>query len=396
VKAWRATEGPAKEVYFTQVHRPGALGASDFTGMTSLGVTIQGRRFEHMVYHFVLTYSNWESCTVCFSESFESLSEGLQRALGNLGAVPAAHRMDRLSAAVNNLPRIKGEPVDRALDFTARYGALLRHYGVAAEKIQAGKANENGDVEQRHHRFRQAVDQTLMLRGSRDFESREAYEAFLGQIEDQLNAGRRERLAEELAVMRPLPLRRLEAYKPLGGVSVDRGSLIHVERNAYSVNSRLIGEKVDVRLYAERLEVWYGQRKVEDLPRLRGRGKSKIQYRHVIDWLVRKPGAFENYCYREEMFPTSRFRTAYDVLRERSGPGAARAYLEILQLAAHEGEALVDDILGRLLQHEEDLTAAAVRREVVAGRRVPPVPEVQVEPVDPSVFDTLYGEAEAA
>jgi len=199
VKAWRATEGPSKEVFFAQVHRPGALGASDFTDMTSLGVTIQGRRLEHMIYHFVLTYSNWESCTVCFSESFESLSEGLQRALGKLGAVPAGHRTDRLSAAVNNLPRIKGEPVDPALEFTARYGALLRHYGMAAEKIQAGKANENGDVEQRHHRFKQAVDQALMLRGSRDFENREAYEGFLGALEDQLNAGRRERLAEELA-----------------------------------------------------------------------------------------------------------------------------------------------------------------------------------------------------
>jgi len=396
VKAWRATEGPAKEIYFTQVHRPGVLGASDFTDMTSLGVTIQGRRFEHMVYHFVLTYSNWESCMVCFSESFESLSEGLQRALGKLGAVPAGHRTDRLSAAVNNLPRIKGEPVDPALEFTARYGALLRHYGMAAEKIQAGKANENGDVEQRHHRFKQAVDQALMLRGSRDFESREAYQAFLGALEDQLNAGRRERLAEELAVMRLLPSRRLEAYKLLRGIRVDRGSLIHVERNVYSVNSRLIGEKVNVRLYAERLEVWYGQRKVEDLPRLRGRGKSKIQYRHVIDWLVRKPGAFENYCYREEMFPTSRFRMAYDALRERLGPGAAKHYLEILHLAAHESEAAVDEALGQLLDRQEDLTAVVVRRLVVTGKRMPPIPEVKVELVDPSIFDELYSESEAA
>ena len=397
LKAWRATEGPSKEVFFAQVHRPGALCQSDFTDMTGLGVTIQGRRFEHLAYHFVLTYSNWESCTVCFSESFESLSEGLQQALWKLGAVPTAHRTDRLSSAVNNLAKVDGESAsDARKAFTQRYQALLDHYGLTGRKIQASKPNENGDVEQRHHRFKQAVDQALMLRGSRDFESREAYEMFLRDLTDQLNAGRRERLAEELAVMRPLPDRRVKAYKERRGVRVDRGSLIHVERNVYSVNSRLIGEKVDVRLYAERLEVWHGQRKVEDLPRLRGRGKSKIQYRHVIDWLVRKPGAFENYCYREEMFPTSRFRMAYDSLRERLGSGAARHYLEILYLAARESEAAVDDALGQLLGTDEDLTAAAVRRLVVAGRRIPPIPEVKIDPVDPSIFDELYGEAEAA
>ena len=102
VRQWEATSGPPKEVFFAQTHHPGRLGASDFTHMTSLGVTIGGQPFDHMVYHFVLTYSNWETASICFSESFESLSDGLQQALWVLGGVPQRHRTDRMSLAVNN------------------------------------------------------------------------------------------------------------------------------------------------------------------------------------------------------------------------------------------------------------------------------------------------------
>src|SRR4051794_10697446 len=159
VKQWRAERGPAKEVFFAQVHHPGRLAASDFTHCSDLGVTVAGSPFPHLVYHFVLTYSNWEAGTVCFSESYESLSEGLQNALWELGGVPQLHRTDRLTAAVQ--PRADPEV------FKRRYQALLGHYGLQGQAIQAGKGNENGDVEQRHRRFKQALDQALMLRGSR-------------------------------------------------------------------------------------------------------------------------------------------------------------------------------------------------------------------------------------
>ena len=149
VKTWRATEGPAKEVYFPQIHRPGVLAQSDFTDMKSLGVTIQGQPFDHLVYHFVLTYSNWETSTICFSESFESLSEGLQNALWELGGVPRAHQTDCLTSAVQKL--------DHPDDFTRRYQALMDHYGLEGRKTQPASPNENGDIEQRHHRFREPV-----------------------------------------------------------------------------------------------------------------------------------------------------------------------------------------------------------------------------------------------
>lgn len=386
VRYWRATEGPAKEVYFAQVHEPGKLCQSDFTFMTELGVRIGGRIFEHLLYHFVLSYSNWESFTLCFSESFESLSEGLQNALWELGGVPRRHQTDRLSAAVNKVPNPEV--------FTRRYRALMDHYGLESCRTNAGKGHEKGDVEQRHYRFKKAVDQALMLRGSRDFETVAAYEAFLRKLNRQLNSGRQKRLEEELTVLGPLPKRRLESYRRVKA-SVRSGSLITVDRNTYSVPSRLIGETVWVRLYGEHLEVWYAQRCVETLPRLRGRSKHHIQYRHIIDWLVRKPGAFENYRYRADLFPTSRFRMAYDALREASPQSAARQYLKILELAATESEAAVDGAIRLLVEEDKAITFHGVRDLVSDAQRIPPVTDVAIDAVDLTVFDALYAEVTA-
>ena len=257
------------------------------------------------------------------------------------------------------------------------------------EKINPREAHENGDAEQSQNRFKQAVDQALLLRGSRDFPARAAYERFLREILEQRNSGRGKHLAEERAVLRPLPVGRIESYKR-ARVRVHPGSLIHVERNVYSVDSRLIGERVDVRLYADHLEVWFAGRVVERHGRLRGKRKHFVNYRHVIDWLVRKPGTFENYQYREGLFPTSRFRMAYDALRETSPDRASREYLKILELAARENEALVDDALRSLLDDEQPILAAAVVAWI--GRREParPATEVHVDATELSSFDELF------
>jgi len=387
IKSWRAQSGPAKEVFFAQVHHPGRLGASDFTHGTKLGVTINGSPFEHMLYHFVLTYSNWEAITICFSESLESLSEGLQNALWELGGAPQMHRTDRLTAAVQ--PGVEGPE-----SFKQRYQALLSHYGLQGQAIQAGKGNENGDAEQSHNQFKRAVDQALMMRGSRDFTSRDSYLEFLRELCAQQNAGRAVRLAEEVALLRPLPSHRLEACKRLRA-RVETGSIIKVQNNVYSVASRLIGEWVDARLYAERVEVWYAQKLVERLPRLRGRGKHRIDYRHVIDWLVRKPGAFADYRYREDLFPSSHFRMAYDVLCQRQPARADKEYLRILHLAARESEAGVEAALVELLKEDGRMDAAAVGERLRQQGQAQQATEVTVAAVDLSLYDALLDGKEA-
>ncbi len=381
VKTWRATKGPAKEVFFGQVHHPGKLSASDFTCMNSLGVTILGTLLRHLMYHFVLTYSNWEHVTLCYSESFEALSAGLQNALWALGKAPGMHRTDQLTAAVNQI----GGPDPRDA-FQRRYLEVLDHYGLTGQKVQAGHANENGDAEQSHHRFKNRLDQALMLRGSRAFESIEAYMAFVREQIGRFNAGRRDRLAQEMAVMCPLPPRRIDSVRRVQ-VRVDRGSLIRVNKNVYYVNSRLRGEKVTVAIRLDELEVWYAQKVVDRLPRLRGSGKHLINYRHIIDWLVRKPGAFEDYRYREDLFPTTRFRIAYDTLN-RHGAGTKR-YLKILELAARTSESAVDDALRGLIDRGGEIDPDSIEQFV--HDRLEPGAETEVEVVIPalSMYDGL-------
>jgi hypothetical protein len=380
IKTWKALEGPPKEVFFDQVHAPGELCASDFTCMNGLHVTIAGEPFEHLVYHFVLTYSNWETGTVCFSESFESLSQGLQNALWELGGVPRMHRTDRLTAAVNNLG-------DRDL-FQRRYRALLGHYGLKAQAIAARQANQNGDAEQSHNRFKQAVDQALMLRDNRDFDDQAAYQQFLRMVFAQRNSGRTARFAEERPLLNQLPARRLDAWHRLQ-LRVTQGSTIRVRTNTYSVPSRLIGEKVDVYVMAEHLEVRLGEILVERLPRLRGRNKYLINYRHVIDWLVRKPGAFAAYRYQDALFPTSRFRRVYDASLERCPAQASRDYLRILELAAKESEAGVDAILDRLLANQVPITPTIVEEQLRHDLGLPRAMDVVVTAVDLSTYDFL-------
>jgi hypothetical protein len=213
---------------------------------------------------------------------------------------------------------------------------------------------------------------------------------------EQRNGGRQARLAEEIPHLRPLPERRLEALKVVR-VRVTRGSTIHVQHNLYSVPSRLIGEWVEVRVYAEYLEVWYGQQRMERLPRLRGESKHALQYRHLIDWLVRKPGAFEQYRYRDALFPSVRFRQAYDQLRERHAAAvASKHYLKILEMAARESESGTDEALRHLLDRGQAISAEAVERLLKLGFRPAPVTEVEIVPVDLRQYDGLLAEREVA
>jgi hypothetical protein len=347
VRIWRGLHGPDSEVFFPQIHKPGIQGQSDFTSMNSLDITLGGLFFPHLLYHFVLPYSNHECIEICFSESYESLSRGLQNALWSIGRAPAGHhRTDNLSAAT-----FKGE---ERREFTESYSALMRHYGMVPTKNQPGKSNENGDVEQSHYRIKERVNQALLLRGSRDFTDRVEYNEFLRKILYTRNLGRSKRLQEELAVMKPLPAYRLDDYREYK-VPVSGWSTVQVARNTYSVPSRLRQYEVTARLHADRVELYFAGQCVAEMDRLRGRGKARIDYRHVIGSLVRKPGAFENYRYREEMFPSTVFRQAYDQLMNDDSRHASRRYLAILEWAAMNSESAMECSLRQLLDLGEEL-----------------------------------------
>ena len=381
IKAWKALYGPAKEVFFSQHYDPGQWSCSDFTCMNELNITIAQQPFEHLFYHFVLCYSNWQAGRICFSESFESLSLGIQDALWNLGGVPFYHRTDNLTSAVHKV----GHPDI----FTAKYRGLASHYGFASSKTNPASPHENGDVEKSNDLFKNAVDQSLILRGSRDFDSVEEYEKFLQKIIGRMNQNNHKRFAEEIEVLKGLPNRRYDDYETKT-CKVGRGGTFRLLHNTYSAHSRLVGETVKIRLYADKLEIWYAQRYIETLPRLRGEKGHYINYRHHIDRLVRKPGAFENYCYKDDLFPTSQFRIAYDILRDTySIRQANKEYLKILELAAKDSESLVNEALRLLINLEEEIGFEKVKQFIDSKQKTPEPTEVYIEPVDIDDYDSL-------
>jgi transposase len=381
VREWRGLHGPQRDVVFPQAHAPGREAQLDFTHARELGVTIGGEPLDHLLFEFVLSYSGWRYVEVAFGETYEALVAGLQGALWTLGAVPEVARSDNLSAATHELRRSGG----RAL--STRFAAVLAHYGMRSTRISPGCAQENGVAEQAHRRTKSALAQALVLRGSRDFESLEAYRAFVAAVIEPTNRRVAARLAEERPQLRPLPPQPLPAYSSYP-VVVRRWSTIRVAGRTYSVPSRLIGHEVQARLYAERLEVWYAGRCVEAFARLRAEREHRIDYRHVIWSLVRKPGAFARYRFREELFPTLVFRHAYDALRCWRGERADVEYVRVLHLAASTLESTVERALAALLEAGEPFDYARVRELAAPARPELPALATPQAP-DLGIYDAL-------
>jgi hypothetical protein len=383
VRVWRAEHGPAKEVFFPQQHAPGRLAAIDFTHASELGVTILGAVFKHMFFQLVLAFSGWRFVQLAFGETFEALLSGLQAALWRLEGVPETVRMDNLSAATHELKETGG----RAL--TSRFADVVAHYGFKASRIQPGEAHENGVAEKGHDVLKGALEQALLLRGSRDFTSVDAYTEFVDRVvADKLHAGREERIAIERAALRPLPTARMPEYTRVRAV-VRKWSTINVRKKIYSVPSRLIGHEIEARVHADFVEVRLPgiDRVIETMPRLHGEAQHRIDYRHVVWSLVKKPGAFAAYRYREDLFPSLFFRRAYDALRAARGDRADVDYVRILHLAASTTERAVEDALATLLERGGAFDYAAVK--AIAQPDAPQIPDVRIGAPDLTHYDAL-------
>jgi len=395
VRSWRSERGPDKEVVLAQQHRPGEAAQTDFTWTTELGVTIAGQVFVHMLCVFVLPFSNWRWATVCLSESMAALRHGVQRALFQLGRVPSYHQTDNSTAATHRIPDGKKEVDDRGSKrpFNAEYLALMRHYGMTPRTTEVGAKEQNGDVEASNGALKRALEQALLLRGSRDFASVEAWQAFVDELVSKRNRARGSRVAQDIAAMRELSVDKLPEYVEEEHF-VSEWSTVRVKKCAYSVPSRLMGEWVKVRLFEERIEVRFGGHLQLACERLRGRNLRRIDYRHVIWSLVRKPGGFARYVYREEMFPSMAFRRAYDAIQTpHHGVKGDLEYLRILHLAATTMEADVEAALTLLLTEGKAINADVVKALVASrGGNIIAVPDLQPHHVDLGVYDALLGE----
>jgi transposase InsO family protein len=395
IKRWRAAHGPDQEVVLAQQHRPGEAAQTDFTHATELAVTIAGQLFVHLLCVLVLPYSNWQWATVCLSESMAALRRGVQRALFQLGRVPRYHQTDCSTAATHKIPADQVAYVDDGKrPFNAEYVALMRHLGMTPRTIAVGAKEQNGDVEASNGAVKHRLEQALLVRGSRNFESVDAWQDFIDGVQRKANAHRGRRVAEDLAAMRELCVRKLPEYVE-EDVWVSEWSTVRVKHCAYSVPSRLMGEQVRVRIFEDKIEVRYADELQLTCERLLGRNRHRIDYRHVIWSLIRKPGGFARYVYRDEMFPQLVFRKAYDAIQEvQAGTRGDLEYLRILHLAASTMETDVATALSLLLGTGKAITAEAVK-ELTSSSTIE-VPALAPTTVDLAEYDSLLMQEVAA
>lgn len=384
VTEWLRRNGPPKEVFFAQSHEPGECIQTDWTHASELGVTIEGRPFEHWLCHSVLPFSNWEWAIPCLSESGMSLRIGLQSSVWTLGGVPLVSQTDRSSTATHQLKRGHSRR-----DFNADYVALCKHLGMEMRAIAKASPNQNGDVEAAQGVLKRRIRNQLILRESRDFGSVAEYAHFVAQVCRGANALREAKVAEERTRLRALPADRFPETEEIT-VRISSYSTARVRDRAYSVPSRLIGAFVQAQLSEDEVRFVYRGDEVARYPRSVRKGPS-IDYRHIIASLVRKPGAFARYIYREELFPRAVFRQAYDRLRTDDLLKASERYLRLLQLAAEFGEDRVGDALGALLRQAELPLADIIE---VKLREASPADPAALSPFVPDLngYDALISE----
>jgi hypothetical protein len=386
IAQWRALNGPNRDVIFRQEHPPGRMGLSDFTDMSGLGITIAGEPLDHRLYHFRLPFSGFEHAHVVLGgESFVALAEGLQDALWTLGGAPQQHRSDSLSAAFRNIDRAAQE------DLTRRYAALCAHYRMTPTRNNAGLAHENGAIESPHGHLKKTLHDQLLLRGSRDFAGLDAYRQFVDEVVGRHNARRRKLIEIERAALTLLPPQRTTDYEE-AIVTVTASGGFTLRKVFYTVPSRLMGHRLRVRLYDDRLECFLGTTRLLALRRGRSPDHRKrahvVDYRHVIHALRRKPMALLNLVYRDQLFPRRAYARAFEkLLAERGDRHACRTMVGLLALAhdrACEAElaALIDTDLAAGALPDLDRLGEHFRPKTV-------VPVVAVDLAPLAAYDEL-------
>jgi len=387
MRAWRALAGPEQDVIFRQEHEPGRLGLSDFTDTSELGIMIAGVVFDHRLYHFRLAFSGFAHAHVVLGgESFVALAEGLQNALWALGGVPQEHRSDSLSAAFRNLDR------DAQEDLTQRYQGLMRHYEMTPSRNNPGVAHENGSIESPHGHLKKALEDALLLRASRNFDDLDAYRRFVDEIVGRRNANNRKRIELERPQLAALPKRRTADYEEKIVTVTSSGGFI-LRRVFYTAPSRLIGHRLRVHLYDDRLDCFLGSTPMMTLRRGRmisdSKGGHVVDYRHVIHALRKKPMALNNLVYRDQLFPRPAFRRAFEALRAEAGDKrACKVTVELLALAHDRAcEAELAEIMDAELDGGRlpDLGVLCER----FGPRLEAVPVIEVDLVPLNTYDEL-------
>jgi hypothetical protein len=363
VAAWKALHGDTKEIMFELRHEPGMMGLSDFTELKGIEITIAGKPFEHLLYHYRLAYSGWQYAQIVQGgESFIALSEGLQNALFACGGVPKQHRTDSLSAAYRNMGGVRNKPLTRL------YDDLCSHYRLQPTRNNTGIAHENGGIESPHGHLKNRIKQALLLRGSHDFKSIAEYQDLINRASAKLNDLHAEKIEEEKRYLQPLPKYRVPDYEVLTA-TVSCRSTIDVRCVLYTVPSRLIGQQLELHLHHDRIVGYLNRQKVVELARIRVNDKAKrrtrsINYRHIAEGLRLKPRAFLYCTWQQELLPNEAWREIWQQLKSQFDlDSAAVLIVEGLYIAATQDKEIV---VANYLQAQlsaNTLTLAGLRKQ---------------------------------
>jgi len=354
-KQWKGLYGAEQEVMFRQSYPPGMMGLSDFTQLKKITISLAGEPFKHLLYHFRLAYSGWQYVKALpGGESFDALVQGLQGGLNQLGGCPYEHRTDSLSAAFKN---IKAKQED---DLTNRYEQLCQHYQMKPTRNNRGKGHENGAIEAPHGHVKNRIKQALLKRGSTDFPTLAAYQTFLHQVVEALNRRYAKRLAEEKLTLQPLPATDVCDYTVLSAV-VTSGSTINVRLSLYTVPARLVGQRLTVHLFVDRLALYLGSEYATTLTRVYPapgkRRARRIDYRHIIESLSRKPRAFLYSQLRDDLLPNDTYKQLWHWAMATLLPHQASHWMVgVLAIAARTSkETGLGEVITRYYQQHQAL-----------------------------------------
>jgi len=332
IKKWRHLCGPAQEVMFLQTHRLGQLGIADFTYYRT-PISIDAEPLDHRLFHYRMPASGWAFVQVIYGgESFAAFSDALQNAFIAAQGVPKELRTDSLSAAYTNKAQKE--------EFTQRFKEFAAHYGFTASRNNRGLAHENGAIEASHRHLKAQIEQAIKVRGSHDFKSRAHYEQFIDELVQRRNRRVHDNYLREKRHLQPLPRHKSVNYSEKY-VTVSRSSTISVLRVTYTVPSRLIGSSLLARIYDSKIELFLGCDLVLGLERVYSSKKARarsVNYRHVIDALIKKPRAFRQSQLRDDLLPNNNYRLIWQYLDQSLSADEACYYIVKLLYIAKQGE----------------------------------------------------------
>lgn len=332
------------EVYVPLVHRPGEEGQFDF-----FEVTVEEKGEFHHAWKLLLHFPYSGRDFLWLYDSCDQLAflDGHVRAALHFGGLPRRVVYDNLTAAVKR--RVGLVP-----HLTERFEALVSHYLFEPCFARPGEGHDKGSVESRGKNIR-LQHMTPVPRGN---SLAEISAAVLREVETAWQErvqrdGRRcwDLWQDESHKLVALPERPFEARR-VALVPVSSKATVEIERATYSVPSRWA--RLDATAYVGIEDIRLVCRGETEIVARQRRGGKRVQYRHYLPELARKPQAVR--------------QVAPELVAELGEPYGKLWSLLVNRYGPIEAARVLSRILGAVVDHGSQAVAQALETAFQAGR----------------------------